>query len=617
MPSRQTLDPEDRALYGDSLQPPSGYFFDAAVATTFSLDFETALAVPVSLALFAAENRDAILLNPLALLEGAERIAGRLVIFTDAAHIHAQSHAHSRLCALLEKIVVEVAAPRGGAFHPKLWALRFLPMRKEDPVRLRLLILSRNITRDRSWDISLCLDGEVSNRPHRNNKPLADLLGHLPDLAIESISGDARELVQNLAKDLSLAEWELPLQFDSVSFAINGFGGKSWRPKSCKRLGVISPFCDEEALGLIASLPYGEKPTLISRSEELAAISKETLDSFQDVAVLDDTAASEDGEEPSPEFLEGLHAKLFVSEDGWETILTVGSGNATRPALITGRNVELFATLVGPRSKVGSVADIMGPEGVGRLTRSFVAGEVAAVDSESRMAEIRLEEVRNTLCRAGLRLRCVQVEGAAAENLWRVQLITERPFALEHVGALTVWPITRGEDHARSALDALRQASPLDLGSMPLVDLTRFIACRLTDASNKASAIFSLGLTLEGEPPGRHTAILRSVINSKGAFFRYLRLLLSEIDDPFGAAVAAQEGAGGSAWRMAPDDVPLLEEMVKALCRGRGRLHAIERLMSRLGAQGDGGSDPVPDEFRSLWESFRAALAEEEARHAR
>lgn len=53
--------------------------FDAAVATTFSLDFETALAVPVSLALFAAENREDILTHPLALLEGAERIAGRLL----------------------------------------------------------------------------------------------------------------------------------------------------------------------------------------------------------------------------------------------------------------------------------------------------------------------------------------------------------------------------------------------------------------------------------------------------------------------------------------------------------------------------------------------------------
>src|SRR4051794_392250 len=127
MPNKTTLDPDTRVSYGDSLQPPPGYVFDAGVATTFSLDFETALAAPVSLALFAAENRDEILAHPLALFEAAERIAGRLVIYADAGHMHAHPRPHSRLCSLLEKILVEVAAPGGGAFHPKMWALRFRP----------------------------------------------------------------------------------------------------------------------------------------------------------------------------------------------------------------------------------------------------------------------------------------------------------------------------------------------------------------------------------------------------------------------------------------------------------------------------------------------------------
>ena len=122
MLNRRSLDPEQRTLYGANLQPPAGYVFDAAIATTFSLDFETALAVPVSLALFAAENRDEILAHPLALLEGAERIAGRLLVFTDAGHIQAHTRPQSRLCSLLERIIVEVAAPNEGAFHPKMWA---------------------------------------------------------------------------------------------------------------------------------------------------------------------------------------------------------------------------------------------------------------------------------------------------------------------------------------------------------------------------------------------------------------------------------------------------------------------------------------------------------------
>ena len=230
MPDRTTLDPETRVLYGDSLQPPPGYVFDAGVATTFTLDFETALAVPVSLALFAAENRDDLLSHPLVLLEGAERIAGRLVVFADAGHLHAQSRPHSRLCSLLERIIVEVAAPRGGAFHPKMWALRFRPTRAGDPTLLRLLVLSRNLTRDRSWDISLCLDGEVTRRRDAQNQPLFDLLTRLPKLAVAGISDEARILTEEIAKDVRRTNWTMPGRFEDVTFAVNGLGRNIWQP---------------------------------------------------------------------------------------------------------------------------------------------------------------------------------------------------------------------------------------------------------------------------------------------------------------------------------------------------------------------------------------------------
>ena len=80
-----------------------------------------------------------------------------------------------------------------------------------------------------------------------------------------------------------------------------------------------------------------------------------------------------------------------------------------------------------------------------------------------------------------------------------------------------------------------------------MVDLTRFLAFRLVDDTEKASALFSTGLIMDGLPAERHAAILRWAIDSRDAFFRYLRLLLSELGEPFSAALAAQEGAGALA----------------------------------------------------------------------
>jgi hypothetical protein len=617
MLNRTTLDPEARVLYGDSLQPPPGYVFDAAVATTFSLDFETALAAPVSLALFAAENRDDILSHPLALLEGTERIAGRLVVFADAGHLHAQSGAHSRLCSLLERIIVEVAAPRGGAFHPKMWALRYRPTRTDDPTLLRLLVLSRNLTRDRSWDISLRLDGERTRRPDTKNRPLFDLLNRLPGLAVAGISDEARALTAEVAEDVRCTQWTMPERFDEVAFAVNGFGGKIWQPAVCARLGVISPFCDTDALQLLASLPTAERPIIISRPDQLACVDATALDVFGHVAVLDEMAASEDGEEVSASALQGLHAKAFIAEIGWDIVLTVGSGNATRPALLSGNNVELFVSLQGKRSKVGSIEQIMGPKGFGRLTRAFVPSELEPVDPAVITAEARLDEARRALCQGGLRLRCERIEVEdVSEHPWRVWLTPSAPLPLKGIGSLSAWPITRGDAHASDVLSALRSGESVDLGVMPMVDLTRFLAFRLIDENKKASALFSTGLIIDGLPAERHAAILRWVIDSRDAFFRYLRLLLSELGEPFSAALAAQEGSGAAAWTAAADDAPLLEDMVRALCRGGERLRAIERLMMRLDSGGDTGVDPIPDDFRTLWEAFRIALQDQGADHA-
>lgn len=619
MLNRRSLDPEQRTLYGANLQPPAGYVFDAAVATTFSLDFETTLAVPVSLALFAAENRDDILSHPLALLEGAERIAGRLVVFTDAGHIQASARPHSRLCSLLERIIVEVAAPQGGAFHPKMWALRFTPLRPEDPARLRLLILSRNLTRDRSWDIAATLDGVITKQPKAVNRPVADFLRQLPDLATVGAPDGTKALVDELAEDMRRAEWSLPEPFQSVSFAVNGLGGKPWRPEPCARLGVVSPFCDDQTLSMLAGLAGAEKPIFIGRSDELAQVPGATLDGFARVGVLDEMAATEDGEEEDAAALQGLHAKAFIAERGWDTAITVGSGNATRPALLTGSNVEIFTTLTGKRSRVGSVEEILGDKGFGRLTRPFVRDETSAADAAQRAAEARLDQARREICRSGLKLCCERGEPAAdGAPVWRVWLVPSEPLSLAGVGVLRVWPITRGEGHARDVMEPLRQGQPADLGAMPLVDLTRFLACHLTDEKEDVSILFSTGLMMEGLPAERHAAILRWVIDSKDAFFRYLRLLLSELGDPFAAALAAQDGSGQGAWRAASDDAPILEEMVRAFCRGGDQLRAIERLIARLEAgDGDGtDTDPIPTEFRALWNTFRIALATQDAAHA-
>ena len=617
MPTDLPLHPDVRSLYGGSLRPPPGTVFDAGAATTFTLDIETALAIPVTLALFSSEDRNELLKNPLALLEGLERTADRLAIFCEAGRIQAQPEPQSRLCTLLERLITEVAAPRDGSFHPKLWVLRYRPLATDEPIRIRLLALSRNLTRDRSWDLCLCLDGKVGRRRSATNAPLVDLLRRLPSLATGAAPEHVDPLVADLSKDLHRTEWTLPAPFEKVEFAVNGTKRRVWRPPGCRRLGVVSPFCDEDTLEMLADQSI-EPPVLVSRSDELIAVAPRVLDRFSEISVMDELAETEDGEgddsdDEAARPLGGLHAKVFVQEHGWDTSITVGSGNATRPALLTGRNVAVFATLTGKRSRVGSIADIFGPGGFGRVLRSFRPTEIPQPDAGQRAAEQRIERARQELVSAGLTLDCAaQTDEEGGQGLWKVILRPGQSIGLDGLGSATCWPITRGEAHAHDALMELRDGDSIEIGTMPLLDVTRYIAFRLTDATHEETTVlFALGLPVSGLPTTRHRAVLRRVLDSREAFLRYLRLLLVDAGDPLSAQLAAGSADGGGAWNPGADDEPILEDMVRALSHGHDRLSAVRRLMERLERiSDDDGTAVVPEDFSMLWDAFREVLDE-------
>ena len=618
MPPDLPLHPDVRSLYGASLRPPPGFVFDAGVATTFSLDLETALSIPVALALFSFEDTDDLLNSPLALLEGLERAADRIAIFCEVGRIQAQPAPQSRLCMLLERLITEVAAPRGGSFHPKLWALRYRPIEAGQPARMRLLILSRNLTRDRSWDVSLCLDGGIGRGRRQCNQPLVKLLEALPSIARGTPPEHTPQLVAALAEDLHRTNWQQPVPFERVSFAVNGIGRRPWKPQSCFRLGIVSPFCDTAALRMLADL--ADQPLkLVSRSEELVSVSAEVLNCFQEVSVMDSLAETEDGESddgddsmaPPPS---GLHAKVFVQEVGWNTAITVGSGNATTAALIARRNVEIFATVTGKRSRLGRVDEVFGQDGFGRVLRPFQSNEISPIDPEFVEAERRIDHARRELAQAGLTLVCNEEKNEQEDQwLWRVALRADHALKLDGLSTATSWPITLGEAHACEVLTALRQGNRIEIGTLPLVDVTRFLAFRLTDSMHpKASALFAMGLSIDGLPGNRHGAILRWVLNSKESFLRYLRLLLADVGDPLSAQLAARPTTGTGSWRGGFDDEPILEDMVRSLSDDRHRLSAIERLMERLEqAPGDDNMGVIPEDFLELWAAFRTVLDEQ------
>lgn len=601
------LDPDNRDLYTDVLRPPPGMCFDAGVGATYSLDLDTLLTVPLHLLLYSGEqDEEELLSSGIAVHDALRKISSRLRLYCQRGRIQEPDHARS-LYSLLERVAVEVEPPAGqGSFHPKLWVLRFRD--EEDRTLLRLLVLSRNVTRDVSWDLVLQLEGEPGEEEREENRPLADLVRRLPKLADAATAAAEGPDLGALADELLRTDWELPGDFDRVRFHATGLEEGGWLPAASGRLAVVSPFCRARALDeLVGSTD--EAVVLVSRPEELLELDDGSLEGFGRVFVLDEMAEREDGED-LPAGARGLHAKLYVAESDGRTHLYLGSANATNAALLGGHNVEVMAELVGDTGEVGGIDEMLAADGLRALLEEWhPPDEPPETDPDVRRAKERLESARRALAGAGLTLTCEE-----DEDRWRLRIEPSGTVELADIRSLRAWPVTVERGRAVDGAPLL-EGGPVELPVGGLSSLTGFVAFRLEAQDADETATFVLNLPVKGLPrEERDAAVVRGIVRDRDSFLRYLLLLLGEIDEEqvlLGSG--SLEGVLGGGWGSAAEELPLLEELTRAYCRDPRRLEEVRDLLDELQAVGGEDRDVVPDEFRRLWTIFEAALGEDAA----
>lgn len=602
------LSPDTRSLYTSALTPPPGMKFIEAIATSFSLDPTIALSAPVYLALLASDEQSEP--DPLAMLEAVRQCSERISLYVDAGRIQVPPQ-DKILFSFLEDMVIEAESPGGGAFHPKLWAIRFESPGGEKTI-MRLVVLTRNMTTDKSWDLALRLEGSVEGRVKAINRPLAEFFKQLPDLAMHGVTKQRQVQATRLASLLRRTNWELPEGFEHLAFHFSSGSLHNWKwlPQSIDRAAIISPFCSDLALRTLADEPI-ENTVLISRPETLSSLSPETISCFQEhLYCLDEAAEREDGDDieaAHQPLAVGLHAKAYIFERRYYTDWThvvMGSANATNAALTTSRNVEVLVELIGRRKNVGGIDDLLGQEGLGPYLQPAEISE-QEIDSERNAAEADLDSARRSIIHAGLSIEC---HPSGDEGQWTLTLVGVVP-ELKGIAKAASWPITVKNNYAVDI--RFGQGDRLDLGPFSAASVTALIAFELKTFHPGVGSRFVLNLPIEGIPEDRRAAIMQSVIKNREGFIRYLMLLLSAESDTNDVEIGL--GTGFRRWLMHladGQDVPLLEELTRTFSRSPKTLREISRLVRDL-TDSESGRSVIPEDFITLWEVFEAALEDD------
>ena len=636
------LPPDSRATAFELIRPPSGYRLDFAVLTTYTLDLEALLVLPLSVLAHPDGGLEELLADPLRLHQAIRDAGDRVHAFVDEKGIAIPRGARA-LYSMLESSVHPVRAPNRGAFHPKVWVARFTAVdaaaadgaaADEAPEDLlRVAVLSRNLTFDRSWDVAL-----ASEAPYRSrrfvaaSRPLHDFLRALPQLAAGRIPQGIVERVEALADQVTRTAFPAPDGFDSpIEFHAIGLtrGRRTWSPPSSgHRTLAVAPFVNRTGLDATGRLS-GDDRILVSRQEELDKLSDDALAAWNEVLVLSDTAqgeaedapavAAEDGAADTADTAEapaaagtnggdpgtgvarpsGLHAKMIAVEHGWRVTWSVGSANLTAAAF-TGGNVEMMASVSGKKGGAGGrgIGHFL-DGGFRKLCVPYQRVEQEAEDPQVTDARARLEAACDALVDAGLRVVC-----ASADDLWTLTIDGSVALPADDI-EVSAWPVSVAEDQARRLPEPLRWR-------LPIARLTAFIAFRLRVKVKGVDDIrMTLRLPAEGMPDDRIHQILRTLLDSPEKFLRFLRALLGGLDAVIGWAEGAGEGEGAAPWGIGGDGgETLLDDLVRTASRDPDRLKPVRRLIDDL-RKTDEGRRIVPDELFAVWLAVEEALAPE------
>lgn len=585
------LEPQTRATLSELLAPPSGFELSHAVGTSFTLDLETALTVPLSFASHRVSAAD----GSVGILDAIRRASDRVDVFAQAGEL--SMGARTDLVALLEPIVHPVMVRRG-LFHPKVW---FLEYSAGDRRTYRFVCGSRNLTADRSWDAVVRLDGDVPNEPSQadaeTNAPLVRLLGALPTWSVQPIDTARVERIEALAERWATVRWECPAGMRDLRFHSLGIPGSTPPDIRGQRTLIASPFVSDDGLRMLRGGTRSDTH-LISRPETLDRLAPESLDPRVHTYVLDDAASLRDeagATGPHPrDLLTGLHAKLIVSDHAHSSRVLLGSANATDAALR--RNIEVMVELTGPLSKFGVEETL---QSLGSLIESYESAG-GAEPEPTEEAQRRLEGYLRGLAATRLSVRMREGDPWTLE-VWAAASGEQRGEAPDDFD-LRWHLLTRPDLGGRGMPGTADQ--PHRIESIALADITPFVVLVARDAEGNERQTIALAELID-DVPTRRDAVIARQLTDRAAFVRLLMLLL----ELSGRELIAASGRGAAFFGTAAagtEGTGLFESLVRAVGSGHSGLADVRRIVDYLSDSVE-GPNVLPDGFADLWGAVWAA----------
>ena len=614
---------KNRINFGHSLRPIDGYELDYAVGTTYSLDLEAMMFLPISL--FFGEDLKVESHCSNELLTALTQVPEKVQLFCQRGKIATPYYYHSIL-AFWEKSIEQVHMDEySKSFHPKIWLLRYIPKEKKAAVRYRFICTSRNLTKSNDWDLAITMEGYVGKKNVANNNPLLHFMNFLSSQAKRKIK---KELLGELLKiNFELSEGQENYQFYPIGTGLSHPLFKA--DYQTGKMLVVSPFLHTGTIEKLAK--KSTSLTVLSTTYELdklpKAITKSVAGLYQFNPLLENAFTAAADEESGTKDLSdsnvdaeneyssshSLHAKLFVTQQDKKVTWYLGSANCTNPA--EHRNVEFLTAIQGENGK------LLSPDALLReLTVGEKNGQGLFVDYQKQETVINAEQekLEQDLRRTIYELASLDIEGRVEKNhegLYDYLL----SIAVADTYKRAEWSIglqpLSGRNGKMHEIQNTEQPQKFLFGGYEEHRLTPYFL--LTIRQDKL-VLKELVLKLEIQfGDGRMGKILKSIIGDWEKLMKYLSYLLSKdtvvpmfkLDQEGGESPSASNKAGATNGHY---QFPLYEKLLIASSRDISALSQTIKVVESLADETDENNQPIiQEDFKSLVATFKEILPDE------
>lgn len=583
-------------VYNEIVATP-GYELEFAVGATYSLDAEAYLAIALSFARLG-DATDADFQSPLRLLEGLRQANKRVAIFCNRGGLQPPVRTNP-LYAMLDKSVFEVADESKGKelanFHPKIWVIKEHSLDDRSKRQIKLIVMSRNLTKDSSLDIAVTMTAPLGIRTNaelrRKHQPLKDLLFILADKA----NAYKRKKIKQLANELdTMGSLKLAHPYEDYEFLPIHFG-ENLNPAinlrqvlPGERMAVVSPFIDAETLVWLNDYRRTQEKLLITRLDSLTPEIMELYSGGNmEVWVMSQIAEQNDIQPMN------LHAKMYFSWGikGGGINLWLGSANATHSGFYRNSEFMVKLKLKRGRNQFEDFKAEFCDEKKQMCERITSLPDIETVKEDNSLA---ISVRKNLISRNNLTAQVVSIgdDYIITVNAKRIKDIH---------GKITLAPIQEPWNEVELTPELQQCRVKVTTRS----HLSEFYILKVVPFDEDITPVkIVIKINTTGIPEDRDDHIFRSLIDTRDKFLNYVEMMITDRPQELASLMLQTDDtiSMGSNAMVTHRGNTLYESLLRIAATNPDRLEDIEDLVNRLDTK------VVPDSFRQMSEMFKRSI---------